>query len=182
MNEKYYLKTKNITKDEQKENKLSFGNFLDYFHINLTPYNLKNSNIDDLSYEFIQNYDKDIILEFFENHYDYLNLDNYDLADLKNLDTTKLNKLLQDNYYDFVFECYEEYYQYFIINENDLCLFKECCNYDILYDHEKDLYILCIDHLGMSWYMIDTKYSLDNLNQNYLFENIKDTYQLFEKR
>ena len=133
MENKYYLKTKimKISPDD----------------INLIPYDLKNSNIDDLSYEFIQNYDNETILEFFENNYDYLNLDNYDLKDLKNLDNSKLNKLLQDNYYDFVFETYKEYLQCFIINEKDVGLFKKYCNYDIQYDDIKDLYILCIDNL-----------------------------------
>ena len=163
--EKYYLKT-------------SFGDFIDYFNINLIPYDLQNSNIDDLSYEFIQNYDNDIILEFFENNYDYLNLDNYDLKDLKNLDNNELNRLLQDNYYDFVFECYEEYYQYFVIDEKDVGLFKKYCNYDILYDDMKDLYILCIDHLGISWYMINTNFSLDNLVDNYIFNSTNDIYKL----
>lgn len=183
MENKYYLKTKimKISPDELKENILSLGNFVDYFDINLIRYDLQNSNIDDLSYEFIQNYDNDIILEFFENDYDYLNLDNYDREDLKNLDNNTLNKLLQYNYYDFVFETYKEYYQYFIIDERDICLFKKYCNYDIQYDNIKDLYILCIDHLGISWYMINTKYSLDHLNNNYLFDNTKDIYALFEK-
>ena len=162
---KYYLKTNiiKISNDELKENVLSLGNFIDYLNINLIPYDLKNSNIDNLSYEFIQKYDNDIILEFFENHYNYLDLDDYDLEDLKNLDNNELNKLLQSNYYEFVFNCYEQYYQYFVINENDLGLFKKYCDYDIQYDAIKELYILCIDHLGMSWYMINTNFSLDNL-------------------
>ena len=180
--EKYYLKTNiiKISHAELKKNVLSLGNFIDYFNINLIPYDLKNSNTEDLSYEFIQNYDNDIILEFFENHYDYLNLDNYDLEDLKNLDNNELNKLLQSNYYDFVFETYKEYYQYFIIDKNDLSLFKKYCNYDIQYDDIKDLYILCIDHLGISWYMINTNFSLDNLSHKNLFDNTKDIYELFE--
>ena len=141
MENKYYLKTKimKISPDD-------LGNFVDYFDINLISYDLQNSNIDDLSYEFIQNYDNETILEFFENNYDYLNLDNYDLKDLKNLDNSKLNELLQYNYYDFVFETYKEY-QCFIINEKDVSLFKKYCNYDIQYDDIKDLYILCIDNL-----------------------------------
>ena len=95
MENKYYLKTNimKISNDELKENGLSLGNFIDYFNINLIPYDLKNSNIEDLSYEFIQNYDNEIILEFFENHYDYLDLDDYDLKDLKNLDNSKLNNI-----------------------------------------------------------------------------------------
>ena len=182
-NGKYYLKTKimKISKDELKENVLSLGNFIDYFDINLIPYELTINDIDNLSYEFIQNYDNDIILEFFENHYNYLDLNNYDFDDLKNLDNDELNELLQNNYYDFISLTYKEYYQYFIINENDLCLFKEYCNYDIQYDYEKDLYILCIDHLGLSWYMINTKYSLDNINNDYIFNNINDIYNLFKK-
>ena len=44
-----------------------------------------------------------------------------------------------------------------------------------------DLYILCIDHLGLSWYMINTKYSLDNINNDYIFNNINDIYNLFKK-
>lgn len=183
MENKYYCKTKilKLDKYELKENKLSLGNFIDYFDINLVRYDLENSNSDNLNYEFIQNYDNETILEFFENHYDYLNLNNYDFEDLKNLDNNELNELLQNNYYNFVFETYKEYYQYFIINENDLFLFKDYCNYDIQYDYEKDLYILCIDHLGLSWHMINTNYSLDNLSKNYLFENTKDIYELFEK-
>ena len=184
MENKYYLKTNiiKISNDELKENVLSFGNFIDYFNINLIPYDLKNSNTDDLSYEFIQNYDNETILEFFENNYDYLNLDNYDLKDLKNLDNNELNKLLQSNYYNFIFETYKEYYQYFIINEKDVGLFKKYCNYDIQYDDIKDLYILCIDHLGMSWYMINTNFSLDNLSDNYIFNNTYDMYKLFENK
>ena len=183
MENKYYLKTKimKISPDELKENVLSLGNFVDYFDINLISYDLQNSNIDDLSYEFIQNYDNETILEFFENNYDYLNLDNYDLEDLKNLDNSKLNELLQYNYYDFVFETYKEYFQCFIINEKDVVLFKKYCNYDIQYDDIKDLYILCIDHVGASWYMINTKYSLDNLIDTYIFDNTTDIYNLFKK-
>ena len=178
--EKYYLKNNimKISNDELNENGLSLGNFIDYFNINLIHYDLKNSNIEDLSYEFIQNYDNEIILEFFENHYDYLDLDDYDIDDLKNLDNNELNRLLQDNYYDFVFECYEEYYQYFVIDEKDVELFKKYCNYDILYDDMKDLYILCIDHLGISWYMINTNFSLDNLVDNYIFNSTNDIYKL----
>ena len=182
--EKYYLKTNiiKISNDELKENVLSLGNLIDYFNINLIPYDLKNSNTDDLIYEFIQNYDNDIILEFFENNYDYLDLDDYDLEDLKNLDNNELNKLLQYNYYEFVFEGYKEYYQYFVINENDLGLFKKYCDYDIQYDYMKDLYILCLDHLGMSWYMINTNFSLDNLVDNYIFNSTNDIYKLFENK
>ena len=181
MENKYYLKTNimKITNEELKENCLSLGNFIDYFNINLINYDIKNSNIDDLYYDHIQNYDNDIILEYFEKNYDYLD---YDLNDLKNLDNNTLNKLLQNNYYDFVFETYIEYYQYFIIDEKDVCLFKEYCNYDIQYDDIKDLYILCIDHVGIGWYMINTNYSLDHLNKNYLFDNTKDIYALFENR
>lgn len=183
-NKKYYLKTKimKISKEELKGKVLSLGNFIEYFDINLIPYDLQKSNIDDLSYEFIQNYDNETILNFFEDHYDYLDLNNYDFEDLKNLDNAELNELLQDNYYDFVLETYKEYFQCFIINENDLCLFKNYCNYDIQYDYEKNLYILCIDHLGLSWYMINTKFSLNNLNKSYIFDNTKDIYQLFEKK
>lgn len=183
MENKYYLKTKimEISKNELKENVLSLGNFINYFDINLIPYDLQKSNIDNLSYEFIQNYDNGTILEFFEDHYDYLDLNNYDFEDLKNLNNDKLNELLQYNYYDFVLETYKEYYQYFIINENDLCLFKKYCNYDIQYDDIKDLYILCIDHLGLSWHMINTKFSLDNLIENYIFNSTNDIYRLFEK-
>ena len=184
MENKYYLKTNimKITEQEVKENCLSLGNFIDYFNINLISYDIKNSNIDDLYYDYIQTYDNDIILEFFENHYDYLNLDNYDRDDLKNLDNNTLNVLLENNYYDFVFETYKEYYQYFIIDEIDVILFKKYCNYDIQYDDIKDLYILCIDHLGISWYMINTNYSLDHLNNYYLFDNTKEIYTLFENR
>ena len=78
------------------------------------------------------------------------------------------------NYYSIA------YYQCFIINEKDIGLFKEYCNYDILYDDIKDLYILCIDHVGESWYMINTKYSLDNLIDNYIFDNTNDIYNLFK--
>lgn len=156
MENKYYLKTNiMISREELQENVLSLGNFIDYFSINLIYYDLKNSNMDDLCYEFIQNYDNETILEFFDN-YDYLDLDNY-------LDNSKLNELLQDNYYDFLNWYGTDYFQCFIINEKDLVLFKKYCDYDILYDHEKDLYILCIDHLGISWYRINTKYSLNNL-------------------
>lgn len=183
MENKYYLKTKiiKISKDELKENVLSLGNFIDYFDINLILYELQNSNIDNLNYEFIQNYDNKTILEFFENHYNYLDLNNYDFEDLKNLDNNELNELLQDNYYDFISLTYKEYFQYFIINENDLCLFEDYCNYDILYDYEKDYYILCIDHLGFSWYMINTKFSLDKLSKSYIFDNTNDIYNLFKK-
>lgn len=183
MTEKYYLKTKimKICAEELQENALSLGNFLEYFDINLIYYDLQNSNIDNLCYEFIKNYDSEVILEFFENNYDYLDLDNYDLEDLKNLDNNKLNLLLQDNYYDFLGWYGLEYFQYFIINEKDSILFKKYCNYDIQYDTEKDLYILCIDHIGTSWYMINTKYSLNNLINNYMFDNTNDIYNLFKK-
>ena len=181
MKNKYYLKTKimKISENELKENVLSLGNFIDYFSINLIYYDLQNSNIDDLCYEFIQNYDNETILEFFEDNYDYLDLDNYDFEDLKNLDNSKLNELLQYNYYDFL--NYIDYFQCFIINEKDVVLFKKYCNYDIQYDDIKDLYILCIDHLGESWYMINTKYSLDNLIDTYIFDNTNDIYNLFKK-
>lgn len=183
MENKYYLKTDilKISSEELQENVLSLGNFIDYFDINLIQYDLKNSNIDNLSYEFIQNYDNKTILKFFENNYDYLNLDNYDLEDLKNLDNSKLNELLQYNYYDFLNWYGLEYFQYFILNEKDVVLFKKYCNYDIQYDDIKDLYILCIDHLGTSWYMINTKYSLDNLIDTYIFDNTTDIYNLFKK-
>lgn len=182
MENKYYLKTNiiKISNDELKENCLSLGNFIDYFNINLIYYDLKNSNIDNLCYEFIQNYDNKTILEFFENNYDYLDLDNYNFEDLKNLDNNELNKLLKYNYSNFLNEYGIEYFQCFIINEKDLVLFKEYCDYDIQYDHEKDLYILCIDHLGTSWYMINTKYSLDNLIDTYMFDNTADIYNLFK--
>lgn len=183
-NEKYYLKTKimKINNNELQENRLSLGNFIDYFDINLIYYDLQNSNIDNLYYEFIPHYDTKTILEFFENNYDYLDLDNYDFNDLKNLDNSKLNELLQYNYYEFVNWYGIEYFQCFIINEKNLVLFEEYCNYDIQYDHEKDLYILCIDHLGESWYMINTEYSLDNLMNNYMFDNTNDIYELFENK
>lgn len=183
-NEKYYLKTKimKICNEELQENTLSLGNFIDYFNINLVYYNLQNSNIDDLCYEFIKNYDNETILEFFENNYDYLDLDTYNLEDLKKLDNNKLNELLQYNYYDFINYYGIEYFQYFIINEKDLRLFKRYCNYDIQYDGIKDLYILCIDHYGESWYMINTKYSLNNLMNNYMFDNTQDIYELFENK
>lgn len=183
MENKYYLKTNimKISSEELQENVLSLGNFIDYFNINLIYYDLKNSNIDNLCYEFIQNYDNKTILEFFENNYNYLDLDNYNFEDLKNLDNSELNKLLKYNYYNFVDYYSIEYFQCFIINEKDLVLFKEYCNYDILYDHEKDLYILCIDHIGTSWYMINTKYSLDNLMNNYMFDNKADIMNLLKK-
>lgn len=180
MTEKYYLKTNimKISNDELQENVLSLGNFIDYFNINLIPYDLKNSNIDYLSYEFIKNYDNETILEFFENNQDYLDLYNYDFKDLNN---SELNKLLQDNYYDFIDYHSIEYFQYFIIDEKDLILFKKYCDYDIQYDYEKDLYILCIDHIGTSWYMINTKYSLDNLMNNYMFDNTNGIYELLNR-
>ena len=183
-NEKYYLKTKimKISNDELQENRLSLGNFIDFFSINLIYYDLKNSNIDDLCYEFIQTYDTKTILEFFENNHDYLDLNNYSFKDLKNLNNNKLNELLQYNYYDFLEWYGIEYFQYFIINEKDLILFKEYCNYNIQYDTEKDLYILCIDHIGTSWYMINTNYSLNNLMNNYIFDNTNDIYKLFENK
>ena len=176
MENKYYLKTNimKISENELQENTLSLGNFIDYFNINLIPYNLKNSNIDNLCYEFIQNYDNETILEF-------LVVGDYDLEDLKNLDNSKLNELLKYNYYDFVDYYSIQYFQYFIINEKDVILFKEYCNYDIQYDYLKDLYILCIDHLGTSWYMINTKYSLDHLMDNYMFDNTNDIYKFLDK-
>lgn len=180
MENKYYLKTNimKISENELKENALSLGNFIKYFDINLVYYD---SNMDDLCYEFIQNYDNKTILEFFENNYNYLDLDNYNFEDLKSLDNSELNKLLKYNYYDFLNYYGIEYFQYFIINKKDLVLFKKYCNYDIQYDHEKDLYILCINHFGTSWYMINTKYSLDNLMDNYMFDNTTDIYNLFKK-
>lgn len=184
MENKYYLKTNimKISSEELQENALSLGNFIDYFDINLSYYDLKNSNMDDLCYEFIQNYDNETILEFFYNNYDYLYLDNYNFEDLKNLDNSVLNRLLKYNYYDFLNWYGTDYFQCFIINEKDVVLFKKYCNYDIQYDHEKDLYILCIDHLGTSWYMINTKYSLENLMNNYMFDNTNDIYKLFENK
>lgn len=181
-NEKYYLKTNimKISSEELQENVLSLGNFIEYFSINLIYYDLQNSNMDDLFYEFIKKYDNKTILEFFYNNHDYLDLDNYELEDLKNLNKNELNELLEYNYSDFL-DWYDiEYFQCFIINKKDLVLFKKYCNYDILYDHEKDLYILCIDHIGTSWYMINTKYSLDNLIDNYMFDNTTDIYNLFK--
>ena len=181
MENKYYCKTKilKLNKYELKENKLSLGNFIDYFDINLIPYELVNEDFDDLSYEFIQNYDNETIIEFFENYSSYIyDLDLTNLYDLSNED---LNGMLKNHYYDFVLETYKEYFQYFIINENDLFLFEKYCNYDIQHIYNKDLYILCIDHLGISWYLVNTNYSLDNLMNEYLFENTKDIYELFEK-
>ena len=182
-NEKYYLKTNimKISSEELQENVLSLGNFIDYFGINLIPYDLKNSNIDDLFCEFIHNYDNETILGFFENNYDYLVVGDYDFEDLKNLNNSKLNELLKYNYYDFVDYYSIEYFQYFIITEKDVVLFKKYCNYDIQYDYLKDLYILCIDHLGTSWYMINTKYSLDHLMDNYMFDNTNDIYKFLDK-
>lgn len=185
MENKYYLKTSimKISSQEIQENVLSLGNFLDYFNVNLVKYDLKNSNIDDLCYEFIRNYDDNqTILEFFENNYNYLDLYNYNFRDLKNLDNSELNKLLQDNYYDFLNYHSIEYFQYFIINEKDVILFKKYCKYDIQYDHRKDIYILCIDHLGASWYMINTKYSLDNLEDTYIFDNTNDINAFLKKQ
>ena len=98
------------------------------------------------------------------------------------LDNNELNKLLQATYYEFVFNCYEEYYQYFIIDENDVGLFKKHCNYDIQYDAIKDLYILCLDHIGIPWYLINTKFSLDNLSDNYIFNSTNDIYTLFKNK
>lgn len=184
MENKYYLKTSimKISENELKENVLSLGNFIDYFNINLIYYDLKNSNIDDLCYEFIHNYDdNEAILEFFENN-NYLDLYNYNFKDLKNLNNNKLNELLKHNYYDFLNYFGIEYFQYFIIDEKDVVLFKEYCKYDIQYDHVKDLYILCIDHIGTSWYMINTKYSLDNLMNNYMFDNTNDINAFLKKQ
>lgn len=180
MENKYYLKTSimKISSQEIQENVLSLGNFIDYFNINLIPYDLKNSNIDDLCYEFIHDYDNEAILEFFENNHNYLELDNYDY---EYLDNSELNELLQYYYYDFLDYYGIEYFQYFIIDEKDVVLFKKYCDYDIQYDYEKDLYILCIDHLGTSWYMINTKYSLDNLMNNYMFDNTNDIYELLNR-
>lgn len=168
-----------ISKDELKENVLSLGNFIDYFDINLIPYDLQNSNIDNLSYEFIQNYDNETIIEFFENYSSYIY--DFENTDLNELSEDDLNLMLHNHYYDFISLTYKEYFQYFIINENDLCLFKDYCNYDILYNSKDDLYILCIDHLGLSWYMINTKFSLDKLMENYIFNSTNDIYNLFKK-
>ena len=179
-NGKYYLKTKimKISKDELKENVLSLGNFIDYFDINLIPYDPINLN--DYEYYFIQNYNKNQIIEFYENNIS--NCYNIDIDNLKDYDENDLNQMIKNDYYDFLYYYGIDYFQYFIINENDLFLFEDYCNYDILYNYEKDLYILCIDHLGLSWYMINTKYSLDNLMDNYIFNSTNDIYKLFEKK
>lgn len=45
----------------------------------------------------------------------------------------------------------QEVYQYFIIGDRDAEYFERYTNYPIYYNDEADMYLIGIDHYGMSW-------------------------------
>ena len=163
MNEKekkQFIKEYPLNNLELENNNFSLYNFLKFYDIDyINNYNLINYEYDYWEYEFIQNYENKIIIEFFENNGSFI----YNLNDLSNYD---LNQMLKNHYNEFLYYIGKEYFQYLIIKENDLFLIKKYLNYDILYNSKLDIYLLCIDHLGIGYdYVLSNKELL-----NYLLE------------
>lgn len=77
--------------------------------------------------------------------------------------------------YDEENDCYEDIYQYYIIDDNLANRLIENTNEIIYYHNRLDIYILGVSHYGISWQYVLTEFKLE------LVEDMEDYYKAIKE-
>lgn len=109
------------------------------------------------------NHDKDTINDWisqYDDLYDILN--EYDVITIDDLSDDDYDDINDKYYYDIQNDLgiYDDVYQYYIINDNDVDLFEKL-EYPIYRCEQLDLYIVGITHFGTSWDYILTNFPIE---------------------
>lgn len=124
-----------------KPDVLNLNEFIEFYDLNM----ILNNNLvrQDNFYFELENHDE-LLNAFIEE----VTANPEDWIDLEGVEPEDIN----DEIYNYCIENLEdEVYQWFIIPEKDIYYWEKYTNYRIYYSDELDLYLLAIDHWGMSW-------------------------------
>lgn len=141
-----------ITLREKRHNLLSLANFIDFFGIHPVMNDQIIENIEGWEYYSIQKYDWAVLESFLKDHLRIAATSDCELEDLQ--------KLVEENYQEFLDYYQIQYHDYLIISEDDAEIVKKYLDFDIMYNEKIDMYLWCIDRIVGSPDLLLTSFPL----------------------